>query len=81
LQGRYRYYQILGGKRTEVEIGRPHWKEDIFFKTIQHKRSILRGEDVQLVRHYESCRNEAGVHARIEEMIKLIEKFRKIGNG
>jgi hemerythrin-like domain-containing protein len=47
-------------------------KEDIFFKTILHKRSISQQEDVQLTRHYESCRNEAGGRARIDEMIRLI---------
>jgi hemerythrin-like domain-containing protein len=47
-------------------------KEDIFFKTIQHKHSISQEEDLQLMRHYESCRNEAGGRARIEEMITLI---------
>jgi len=47
-------------------------KEDTFFKTIQYKRSISEEEDMQLMRHYESCRNEAGGHARIEEMIRLI---------
>lgn len=47
-------------------------KEDIFFKTIQNKGSISPEEDVELMIHYESCRNEAGGRARIEEMIKLI---------
>jgi hemerythrin-like domain-containing protein len=48
-------------------------KEDIFFKTIKLKHSISEEEDAQLRRHYESCRNEAGGSARIEEMIRLIE--------
>jgi hypothetical protein len=47
-------------------------KEDTFFTTIQQKGSISREEDLQLMGHYESCRNEAGRSARIEEMIKLI---------
>jgi hemerythrin-like domain-containing protein len=47
-------------------------KEDIFFKTIQHKHSISHEEDLQLMRHYESCRNEVGGRARIEEMMRLI---------
>jgi hemerythrin-like domain-containing protein len=47
-------------------------KEDIFFKTIQNKGSISPEEDAALMIHYESCRNEAGGRARIEEMIKLI---------
>jgi hemerythrin-like domain-containing protein len=47
-------------------------KEDIFFKTIQHMHSISHEEDLQLMRHYESCRNEVGGRARIEEMMRLI---------
>lgn len=47
-------------------------KEDLFFKTIQNERIISEEEDVQLLRHYESCRNNVGGPARIEEMIKLI---------
>jgi hemerythrin-like domain-containing protein len=48
-------------------------KEDTFFKTIQDKRSISQEEDARLIRHYESCRNEAGGRARMEEMARLIE--------
>jgi hemerythrin-like domain-containing protein len=47
-------------------------KEDLFFETILDKHSISQVEDAQLRRHYESCRNEAGGPARIEEMIRLI---------
>lgn len=47
-------------------------KEDVFFKKIQHKRSVSEEEDLQLLRHYESCRSEAGGRARIEEMVRLI---------
>lgn len=47
-------------------------KEDTFFKTIVHERSISQDEDEQLKRHYEMCRNEAGGRARIDEMIRLI---------
>ena len=47
-------------------------KEDMFFKAIQDKRSISEEEDLQLMRHYESCRNEAGGRARMEEMVRLI---------
>ena len=47
-------------------------KEDLFFKAIQHKGSLSEEEDLQLVTHYESCRNEAGGLARMEEMVRLI---------
>jgi hemerythrin-like domain-containing protein len=47
-------------------------KEDVFFKEIQHKGSLSEGEDLQLARHYESCRSEAGGQARIEEMMRLV---------
>jgi hemerythrin-like domain-containing protein len=47
-------------------------KEDMFFTKIQHKGSLSEKEDQQLARHYESCRNEAGGQARIEEMVRLI---------
>jgi hemerythrin-like domain-containing protein len=48
-------------------------KEDIFFKSIQNNHSISEEEDVQLMRHYELCRNGVGGSARMEEMIRLIE--------
>ena len=47
-------------------------KEDIFFKMIQEKHSISDEEDIQLVKHYELCKNQTGGQARIEEMIRLI---------
>jgi hemerythrin-like domain-containing protein len=47
-------------------------KEDIFFKMIQEKHSISNEEDIQLVKHYELCKNQTGGQARIEEMIRLI---------
>lgn len=48
-------------------------KEDTFFKTIQQEHSISEEEDAELMRHYESCRNDAGGRARMDEMIRLIE--------
>ncbi len=48
-------------------------KEDLFFKKIQSHGSLSEEQDLQLARHYESCRNEAGGRARIEELVKLIE--------
>ncbi len=47
-------------------------KEDLFFKRIQRDGSLSEEEDLQLVRHYESCRSEAGGRVRIEEMVRLI---------
>jgi hemerythrin-like domain-containing protein len=47
-------------------------KEDVFFSKIQHNGSLSEEEDRQLARHYESCRNEAGGRARMEEMMRLI---------
>jgi hemerythrin-like domain-containing protein len=47
-------------------------KEDIFFKKIQEKHSLSEEEDIQLVKHYEMCRNQVGGRARIEEMIRLV---------
>jgi hemerythrin-like domain-containing protein len=48
-------------------------KEDVFFKDIQQKDSISEEEDKQLLRHYETCKNQIGGQARIEEMLKLID--------
>lgn len=48
-------------------------KEDIFFKTIQEKKSISEEENSELLRHYEKCKGEIGGQTRIEEMMKLID--------
>jgi hemerythrin-like domain-containing protein len=47
-------------------------KEDLFFKKLQKKHSLSEEEDIQLVKHYELCRNQVGGRARIEEMIRLV---------
>lgn len=47
-------------------------KEDAFFKKVQEKQSLSEEEDIQLVKHYELCKNRTGGPARIEEMIKLV---------
>ena len=47
-------------------------KEDAFFEKIQEKHSLSEEEDIQLVKHYELCRNQVGGRARIEEMIRLV---------
>ena len=47
-------------------------KEDIFFKKILEKHTLSEEEDIQLVKHYELCRNQTGGRTRIEEMIRLV---------
>ena len=47
-------------------------KEDAFFQKVQEKHSLTEEEDIQLVKHYELCKNRTGGQARIEEMIKLV---------
>jgi hypothetical protein len=47
-------------------------KENIFFENIQNKHSISEGEDIQLLKHYELCKNQAGGKVRMEEMVRLI---------
>ena len=46
-------------------------KEDAFFEKVQEKQSLSQEEDIQLIKHYELCKNRTGGQARIEEMIKL----------
>ena len=48
------------------------WKEDAFFEKVQEKQSLSEEEDIQLVKHYELCKNQTGGQARIEEMITLV---------
>jgi hemerythrin-like domain-containing protein len=48
-------------------------KEDIFFKTIQEKKSVSTEENRELLRHYEKCKGDIGGQTRIEEMMKLID--------
>ena len=48
-------------------------KEDKFFDLIEEKGSISKEEDQMLMKHYESCKNDAGGSARIEQMLKLID--------
>lgn len=48
-------------------------KEDIFFDMIQEKRSLSNEENEILMKHFESCKNQLGGTARIEQMMKLIE--------
>jgi len=40
---------------------------------VEEKHSISTEEDVMLIKHYESCRNQAGGKARMEQMLKLID--------
>ncbi|MFZ0512573.1 MAG: hemerythrin domain-containing protein [Candidatus Nitrosopolaris sp.] len=48
-------------------------KEDIFFDMIEEKHSMSNEENGILMKRFESCRNEVGGEARIEQMMKLIE--------
>ena len=48
-------------------------KEDIFFDMIEEKDSLSKEENEILTKHFESCRNQVGGAARIEQMIKLIK--------
>jgi hemerythrin-like domain-containing protein len=48
-------------------------KEDKFFDIIEEKSSLSEQENEALIRHFESCRNQVGGAARIEQMMKLIE--------
>ncbi len=47
-------------------------KEDVFFKKILEKQALSEEEDIQLVKHYELCKNKTGGRTRIEEMIRLV---------
>ena len=48
-------------------------KEDKFFDIIEEKSILSEQENEALSRHFESCRNQVGGPARIEQMVKLIE--------
>jgi hemerythrin-like domain-containing protein len=47
-------------------------KEDKFFDRIEEGKIISKNEDDVLLKHYESCMNQAGGKIRIEQMINLI---------
>ena len=47
-------------------------KEDKFFDRIEEGKVISKNEDEVLLKHYESCMNQAGGKIRIEQMINLI---------
>lgn len=48
-------------------------KEDKFFDMIEEKSSLSEQENEALIRHFESCRNQVGGAARIEQTMKLIK--------
>jgi len=48
-------------------------KEDKFFDLIEEKGSISKEDEQMLMKHYESCKNDVGGSARIEQMLKLID--------
>jgi hemerythrin-like domain-containing protein len=48
-------------------------KEDTFFNLIEDKGSISNEENEILIKHFQTCRDQVGGAARMEQMIKLIE--------
>lgn len=48
-------------------------KEDKFFDLIEKKSSISSREDEMLLKHYAACKDQVGGHARIDQMMKLID--------
>ena len=48
-------------------------KEDKFFDLVDKKGVLSTKEDEMLLKHYESCRNQAGGQVRMQEMIRLIK--------
>jgi hemerythrin-like domain-containing protein len=48
-------------------------KEDVFFESVQEKKSISEEEDRELLRHYEVCKDQMGGQGRIEEIARLVE--------
>jgi hemerythrin-like domain-containing protein len=48
-------------------------KEDKFFDVVEEKKTISEEEDLMLIKHYESCRKQAGGKIRMEQMLKLID--------
>lgn len=60
-------------KSYSVFISDHTGKEDKFFDLVEEKESISEEEDLMLLKHYESCRNQAGGKIRIEQMLKLMD--------
>ena len=48
-------------------------KEDKFFDLVNEKNVISDKENEMLLKHYETCKNQAGGEARMQEIIILIE--------
>jgi hemerythrin-like domain-containing protein len=48
-------------------------KEDKFFDLLDENKILSEEEDLMLIKHYESCRNQAGGKIRMEQMLKLID--------
>ena len=48
-------------------------KEDKFFDKIEERKIISKSEDELLLKHYESCMNQAGGKIRIDQMVNLID--------
>jgi hemerythrin-like domain-containing protein len=48
-------------------------KEDKFFDQVDENKNLSEEEDLMLIKHYETCRNQAGGKIRMEQMLKLID--------
>lgn len=48
-------------------------KEDKFFDLLDENKILSEEEDLMLIKHYESCRNQAGGKIRMEQMLNLID--------
>ena len=48
-------------------------KEDMFFDLLDDNKILSEEEDLKLIKHYESCRNQAGGKIRMEQMLNLID--------
>jgi hemerythrin-like domain-containing protein len=48
-------------------------KEDKFFDLVDKSGALSTKEDEMLLKHYESCKSQAGGQVRVQEMIRLIK--------
>lgn len=48
-------------------------KEDVFFDIIEDKKKVSAEEDEMIKKHYETCKDQSGGQARIEELLRLLE--------
>ncbi len=48
-------------------------KEEKFFEMVEQSKSLSEKQDLELLRHYESCRKDVGGSARVEELLRLVQ--------